>query len=78
VTPVELYNVLVGTYADETSITHICETTDDSPHDNTVREYLTEQFGLETLKPAENTLLQQKLIEILPDRPVGVVLQAGE
>ena len=33
VTPAELYKVLVGACADGTSITHICETTDDSPHD---------------------------------------------
>jgi len=73
VTPAELYKVLVGACADGTSITHICDTTDDSPHDNTVREYLTEQFDLETLELAGNTLLQQELIEILPDRPVEVV-----
>ena len=38
VTLAELYKVLVGACADGTSITHICDTTDDSPHDNTVRE----------------------------------------
>ena len=73
VTPAELYKVLVGACADGSSITHICETTDDSPHDNTVREYITDQFDLETLELAGNTLLQQELIDILPDRPVEVV-----
>jgi hypothetical protein len=73
VTLAELYKVLVGACADGTSITHICETTDDSPHHNTVREYLTDQFDLETLEFAGNTLLQRELIEILPNRPVEVV-----
>jgi len=72
VTPAELYKVLVGACADGTSITHICETTDDSPHDNTVREYLTDQFYLGTLELAGNTLLQQQLIKILLDQPVEV------
>ena len=44
VTSTELYKILVGACADGTSISHICETTDDSPHHNTVREYLTDQI----------------------------------
>jgi len=42
-----LYEVLAGASASGTSVNHICETTEDSPHANTVRGYLTDQFGLD-------------------------------
>ena len=42
----ELYEVLAGASASGTSVNHICETTDDSPHANTVRGHLTDQFDL--------------------------------
>jgi hypothetical protein len=39
----KLYEVLDS--ARGTSINHVHETADDSPHTNTVRGYLTDQFG---------------------------------
>ena len=73
VTSDELYEVLAGASAGGTSINHVCETTDDSPHANTVRGHLTDQFDLETVEAVGNTLLQRDVLETLPDRPVEVV-----
>ena len=73
ITSDELYEVLVGAGADGTSINHICKTTDDSPHANTVRGHLIDQFDLDTVEQVGNTLLQRDTLETLPDRPVEVV-----
>jgi len=73
VTTETLYEVLAGASAGGTSINHVCETTDDSPHANTVRGYLTEQFELDTVEAVGDTLLQRDALETLPDRPVEVV-----
>jgi hypothetical protein len=69
----ELYEVLAGASAGGTSINHVCETTEDSPHANTVRGHLTDQFDLDTVEAVGNTLLQRDVLETLPDRPVEVV-----
>ena len=68
VTTEKLYEVLAG----GTSINHVCETTDDSPHANTVRGHLTNQFELDTVEAVGDTLLQRDTLETLPDRPVEV------
>lgn len=72
ITPDELYEILVGANTDGTSINHICKTTDDSPHANTVRGHLTDQFELDAVEQVGNTLLQRDVLETLPDRPVEV------
>jgi len=68
-----LYEVLAGASASGTSVNQICEETEDSPHANTVRGYLTDQFDLDTVEQVGDTLLQRDTIETLPDRPVEVV-----
>ena len=68
----ELYEVLAGASAGGTSINHICEKTDESPHANTVRGYLTDQFDLDDVESVGDTLLQRDTLETLPDRPVEV------
>ncbi|MFC4987537.1 ISH3 family transposase [Saliphagus infecundisoli] len=68
----ELYEVLAGASAGGTSINHVCETTDESPHANTVRDHLTDQFDLDAVEAVGNTLLQRDALETLPDRPVEV------
>ncbi len=73
VTTETLYEVLAGASAGGTSINHVCETTEDSPHANTVRGHLTDQFDLETVEAVGNTLLQRDVLGTLPDRPVEVV-----
>ena len=72
VTAETLFEVLAGASAGGTSINHVCETTDDSPHANTVRGHLTDQFDLESVEAVGNTLLQRDTLESLPDRPVEV------
>jgi len=56
-----------------TSVNHICETTEDSPHANTVRGHHIDQFDLDTGEQVGDTLLQRDTIETLPDQPVEVV-----
>ena len=78
VTSEKLYEVLAGASAGGTSINHVCETTDDSPHANTVRGHLTDQFDLDTVEAVGDTLLQRDALETLPDRPVEVVADVLE
>ncbi|QSG08251.1 Transposase [Halapricum desulfuricans] len=73
VTTEKLYEVLAGASAGGTSINHVCETTDDSPHANTVRGHLTDKFDLDTVEAVGDSLLQRDALETLPDRPVEVV-----
>jgi len=54
------------------SVNHVCETTDDSPHANTVRGHLTDQFEPDSVEAIEGTLLQQDALATLLDRPVEV------
>ena len=61
-----LYEVLAGASAGGTSINHVCETTDDSPHANTVRGHLTDQFELDSVESVGDTLLQRDALETLP------------
>jgi len=42
-----LYEVLAGASTSGISINRICKTTEDSPHANTIRGYLTDQFDLD-------------------------------
>jgi len=55
VTTETLYEVLAGASAGGTSINHVCETTDDSPHANTVRGHLTDQFELDSVEAVGDT-----------------------
>ncbi len=48
------------------------QTTDDSPHANTVRGYLTDRFELDTGAAVGDTLLRRDARETLPDRPAEV------
>ncbi|GAA0291351.1 ISH3 family transposase [Halarchaeum salinum] len=72
VTTEKLYEVLAGASVGGTSINHVYETTDGSPHANTVRGYLTDQFELDSVEAVGDTLLQRDALETLPDRPVEV------
>jgi len=63
VTTETLYEVLAGASAGGTSINHVCETTDDSPHANTVRGHLTDQFDLDTVEAVGDMLLQRDALE---------------
>jgi len=73
VTTETLYEVPAGASAGGTSINHVCETTDDSPHANTVRGHLTDQFELDSVEAVGAHSCNEILFETLPDRPVEVV-----
>ena len=72
ITTETLYEVLAGASAGGTSINHVCETTNDSPHAKTVRGHLTEQFELDSVEAVGDTLLQRDALAALPDRPLKV------
>jgi len=51
-----------GASAGGTSINHVCETTDDSPHANTVRGHLTDQFELDSVEAVGDTPCNEILL----------------
>ena len=53
----DIYEVLVGACADGTSISELCETSDDSPHQNTILYHLREKFDLTSVEQVGNALL---------------------
>ena len=65
----KLYEVLAGASTSGTSINHVCDTTEDSPHANTVRGHLIDQLDLDAAEAVGDTLLQRDTLETLPDRP---------
>ena len=69
----DIFEVLVGATADEDSVTHLCDVAEDSPHGNTILHHLRTKFELSELERVGETLVQQDIIELLPDRPVEVV-----
>ena len=40
----DIYEVLVGAYTDGTSVSELCETSEDSPHQNTILYHLREKY----------------------------------
>ena len=71
--PEDLFEVLVGACADGTSVSSLCERSNESPHSNTVTYHLREQFDLETVEVVANTLLQKDVLETLPEQVEVVV-----
>ncbi|MGN8217629.1 ISH3 family transposase [Halococcus morrhuae DSM 1307] len=69
----DVWDVLVGATADEDSVSHLCEISEESPHANTILHHLRTKFELEELERIGKTLIQQDILELLPDRPVEVV-----
>ncbi|EMA48500.1 ISH3 family transposase [Halococcus salifodinae] len=69
----DIWDVLVGATADEDSVSHLCEISEESPHANTILHHLRTKFELEELERVGKTLIQQDILELLPDRPVEVV-----
>ena len=68
----DIWDVLIGATADEDSVSHLCEISEDSPHGNTIPHYLRTKFELSELERVGKTLIQQDILELLPDRPVEV------
>ena len=69
----DIWDVLVGATADEDSVSHLCEIADDSPHGNTILYHLRTKCELCELERVGETLIQQDILKLLPDRPVEVV-----
>ncbi|GCF15893.1 hypothetical protein Harman_38280 [Haloarcula mannanilytica] len=61
----DIYEVPVGACADGTSISELCETSDDSPDENTVLYHLREKFELASVEQIGNALLQKDVLEVL-------------
>ncbi|MFC4440446.1 MULTISPECIES: ISH3 family transposase [Natrialbaceae] len=64
----DIYEVLVGACADGTSVSELCENSNDSPHQNTVLYHLREKFDLESVEQVGNTLLQKDALAVLPEQ----------
>ena len=69
----DIYEILVGACADETSMSELCETSEVSPHQNTILYHLREKFDLTPVEQIGNVLLQKAVLEVLPEQ-VGVVV----
>jgi len=64
----DIYEVLVGATADGTSISTLCNSSEDSPPANTVLYHLRTKFGPERLERVANTLLRRDVAELLPEQ----------
>ena len=70
----DIWDVLVGATADEDSVSQPCEISEESPHANRILYHLRTKFEIAELERVGKTLIQQDILEPLPDRPVGVVV----
>jgi len=68
----DIWYVLVSATADEDSVSDLCEISENSPHGNTILHHLRTKFELSELERVGKTLIQQDILELLPDRPVEV------
>ena len=57
----------------QNSVVHLCEISEDSPHGNTILHHLRTKFELSEPERVGKTLIQQDILELLPDRAVEVV-----
>jgi hypothetical protein len=64
----DIYEVLVGACADGTSVSTLCERSEDAPHKNSVLYHLRTKFDLETLEQIGNTILQRDVLDVLPQQ----------
>ncbi|ELZ68876.1 transposase (ISH3) [Haloferax prahovense DSM 18310] len=63
-----IYEVLAGACADGTSVSMLCERSEDAPHKNSILYHLRTKFDLEILEQVINTLLQKDVLDVLPSR----------
>ena len=66
--PEDIFEVLVGASADGTSVSSLCEDSADAPSANDVLHHLRTKFDLESVASTGNTLLQQDVVETLPEQ----------
>jgi hypothetical protein len=63
--PEDIYEVLVGATADETSISTLCDRSKDSSSSTNILRHLRTKFDLDTVKTVGNTLLQEYTLDVL-------------
>ena len=71
--PEHIYEVLVGATADGTSISTLCERSEDSSSSTNILRHLRTKFDLETVKTVGNTLPRQHTLDVLPEQVEIVV-----
>jgi hypothetical protein len=64
----DVYKVLVGTTADGTSISTLCNSSEDSPPSNMILYHLRMKFEPNRLERVANTLLWRDVVELLPNQ----------
>jgi len=64
----DIYEVLVGSTADGTSISTLCNSSEDSPSANAILYHLRTKFEQERLERVANTLLRRDIVELLPEQ----------
>jgi len=64
----DIYEVLVGATADGTSISTLCNSSENSPSANTILYHLRTKFEPERLERVANTLLRRDIAELLPEQ----------
>ena len=71
--PEDIHEVLVGATADGTSISTLCERSEDSSSGTNILRHLRTKLDLETVKTVGNTLLREHTLDILPEQVEIVV-----
>jgi hypothetical protein len=74
--PEDIYEVLVGATADGTSISTLCERSEDSYSGNDILYHLRTKFDLDTVRSVGNALLREYTLEMLPEQ-VEIVRGGG-
>ena len=73
IAPDDIFEVLVGACADGTSISELCENSEDAPSGTDVLHHLRTKFDFDTVASVGNLLLQRDVIEHLPEQVEVVV-----
>ncbi|EMA06142.1 ISH3 family transposase [Haloarcula marismortui] len=71
--PEDIHEVLVGATADGTSISTLCERSEDSPSGTNILRHLRTKLDLETVKTVGNTLFRRYTLDLLPEQVEIVV-----
>jgi len=69
----DIYEVLVGATADGTSISTLCDRSEDSPSSTDVLYHLRTKYDLDTVKSVGNALLREYTLDVLPEQVEIVV-----
>ena len=73
ITAEDLWEILVGATANGSSISELCNRSEDAPSANDVLYHLRTKFDLEAMRRVGNTLVQAEITEVLPDNVEVVV-----